>query len=318
MARCKFFPVTYCDDPAVFLDQTQHDSLNSTQSWLHLLKLYPCPLHPYYWSHPTLTSSLFVRRVSSKWQDVLISLGWLDAINLCTVLFCFLFFSLVYSGLVSSRTLCLPPDLAPRLWIGLFVCPRRSKSSRPALCPCAPSPWERGGFGCQQVGCLPWPRIKARVEVGMHGVEWEVMRLDVGRSRWYSVSRYTAALSPPKQEATVHWSSLREGIMLSWPPPPCHQPNVLLLMLTRCASVTTYDVTPPPAKPSRIPPPSLGLFALARAAKLVKQIRRLVLKCDNISRLPKRKKSIKTQFTAQQSVFLTVARFGCEWQTRFC
>ena len=258
MARCKFFPVTYCDDPAVFLDQTQHDSLNSTQSWLHLLKLYPCPLHPYYWSHPTLTSSLFVRRVSSKWQDVLISLGWLDAISLCTLLFFFLFFfSLcIQAWCPAERSACLQISRPGSELASLSVpADPNHQGQRCALV--RRRHGNGGGFGCQQVGCLPWPRIKARVEVGMHGVEWEVMRLDVGRSRWYSVSRYTAALSPPKQEATVHWSSLREGIMLSWPPPPCHQPNVLLLMLTRCASVTTYDVTPPPAKPSRIPPPRL-------------------------------------------------------------
>ena len=137
MARCKFFPVTYCDDPAVFLDQTQHDSLNSTQSWLHLLKLYPCPLHPYYWSHPTLTSSLFVRRVSSKWQDVLISLGWLDAISLCTLLFFFLFFfPCVFRPGVQQNALPASRSRAPALNWPLCLSPQIQiiKASAVPLC----------------------------------------------------------------------------------------------------------------------------------------------------------------------------------------
>jgi len=67
-----------------------------TLSTVHRLN-YTCwssTLHPYY-TNPALTSGLFVHLVSFKWQDVLISLAWLDVISLarsCVVVFLFFFF----------------------------------------------------------------------------------------------------------------------------------------------------------------------------------------------------------------------------------
>lgn len=81
-----------------------------------------------------------------------------------------------------------------------------------------------------------------------------------------SASWGTPWLCPPKQEATVPCSSLREEIRFTWPPLPCHQPYKRLLILTRSACVTTYNMTPPPANPAISP--SLNLFALAHMAEL--------------------------------------------------
>ncbi len=131
------------------------------------------PLHPYYWSHPILTSTFFVQQVSSKWQDVLISLGWLDAISLARCLF----FSCVFRP--SGRKLCLHPDLSAGSELA-SLCVPTDPNHQGQRCALVLHGHGNGDGRCQRVCCLLWLQIKARAKVGMSGVEREVMWLDVG------------------------------------------------------------------------------------------------------------------------------------------
>ena len=97
----------------------------------------------------------------------------------------------------------------------------------------------------------------------------------------------TPRLCPAKQEATAHWPSLRKGIRFSWPPLPCHQPYMLLLILTRSACVTTDSMTPPPANLT-VPPSPHSICLLWRTClKPLQTDTKTCSKCDNINSLPK-------------------------------
>ena len=148
-----------------------------------------------------MTSAVFVQQVPSEWQDVLISLGWLVVISLARC--CFFFFSCVFRPSVQQK---IKKSVLGWLWIGLFVCSCRSESSRPTLCPCAPSPWERGPR-LPAVRCLLWLEIKAGVEVGIGrggvggDVAWRgtvevIQRLEVHR-RFVPVNRKPQHTGPP-------------------------------------------------------------------------------------------------------------------------
>lgn len=88
-------------------------------------------------------------------------------------------FFLVYSGPVSSRKLCLHPDLSAGSELASLSVPA-DLNHQGQRCALVRRHHGNGDCGRQRVCCLLWLEIKARVEVGMHGVEWEVMWLDVG------------------------------------------------------------------------------------------------------------------------------------------
>lgn len=152
---------------------TQHDSCNSTQL-ITLAEVISFPITPLL----LVPSNPDKHHLCSAGLQVTgcVNITWLIGCDKsCTLPS---FFSCVFRPSVHQNALPASKSLG-WLWIGLFVHPYRSKSSRPTLCPCALSPWERG-LRLPAVCCLLWLEIKACVEVGMDGIEWEVMWLDVG------------------------------------------------------------------------------------------------------------------------------------------
>lgn len=191
-----------------------------------------------------MTSALFVLPVPSEWQDVLISLGWLDVISLAH---CWFFFSCVPRPSVQQKAL-LASKICARLAMNWPLCLSLQikiiKANAVPLCAVAMG---TGDCGCQQFAvCFGWKSKHGRRlrldEGGVGGdAAWRGMA-EVIQASWG-----TPSLCPSKQEAIVHWSSLRKGIRFSWPPLPCHQLYMLLLIPTRSACVTTRHMTPPPA-----------------------------------------------------------------------
>lgn len=152
-----------------------------------LLKLYPSPLQLV----PSSPDKPLLCLVSSKWQDVLISLGSLVSIS---PVHCHIFF-LAHSDRLSSRKPCLHPDLSTGSELASLCAPAdpNHQGQRCALVRCQDG---NGDCGCQRVCCLPWLEITAQVEVGCMRYSGRWCGFDAGRQRCYSVLRHTVALYP--------------------------------------------------------------------------------------------------------------------------
>lgn len=151
------------------------------------------------------------------------------------------------------------------------------------LYPCALSPWEQGWW-LPAVCCLLWLEIKAWLELGM---DWGRLGGDVA---WHGMAEVIQRLEAhhgfvPQTGSHMHWFSLRKWIRFSWRPLPCHQPNMCLLILTRCACATAYNMTPPPANLA-IPPFTKLVYFGIHGCNPWKQILQSCSKCDNINNLP--------------------------------
>lgn len=262
--------------------------------------MYPFPLLPYYWSHLALTSAFFVRQVSPQVTGC-VNITWLIGCDKsCTLSYFFLVYS---SPSVQQKALPASRSLG-WLWIGLFVCPCRSESSRPTLCPCALSRWE-WGLRLPAGSLFALAGNQSVSGGGMHGVEWEVMRLDASWGTPWLCAPSTLVF--PKGRDQVYLTTSALSSTQRAPPDPdkicmCHN--------------LQHD--PTPCKPCHTPLAQFLCFG-AHGWTPWKQIWCAVMNVTIST--GSLKKSIKLLFTAhwlRRSCFMTVARFCCEWQVRFC
>lgn len=203
-----------------------------------------------------------------KWQDVLISLGWLDAISLAH---CHFFFLVYSSPSVQQKALPASRSLG-WLWIGLFVCPCRSESSRPTLCPCALSRWE-WGLRLPAGSLFALAGNQSVSGGGMHGVEWEVMRLDASWGTPWLCAPSTLVFPEGRDQVYLTTSALSSTQRA--PPDPdkicmCHN--------------LQHD--PTPCKPCHTPLAQFVCFG-AHGWTLKTDMTRCY-ECDNINRLLKK------------------------------